>query len=85
MACGTPVVGVREGGVRETLLHNETGLLTERDPRQFADAVLGLLTNPISVDALGRLGPSYVQEHWSWDATVAQVEAHLKAVTSQCR
>ena len=32
MACGTPVVGVCEGGVRETIRHEETGLLVDRDP-----------------------------------------------------
>nr|WP_243687910.1 glycosyltransferase family 4 protein [Methanobacterium formicicum] len=35
MACGTPVVAVKEGGVRETVIHNETGLLTERDEELF--------------------------------------------------
>ena len=43
MACGTPVVGIREAGVRETVRHDETGLLVDRDPEQFAHAVLALL------------------------------------------
>lgn len=46
MACGTPVVGVREGGVLESIVHEQTGLLTERDPAQFAGAVQHLLSNP---------------------------------------
>ena len=43
MACGTPVVGIREAGVRETVRHAETGFLVDRDPEQFAAAVLALL------------------------------------------
>jgi glycosyltransferase involved in cell wall biosynthesis len=27
MSCGVPVIGVDEGGIRETVIHNKTGLL----------------------------------------------------------
>ena len=70
MACGTPVVGVAEGGVRETIRHGETGLLLDRDPRQFADAVVQMLTDRAMAEALGRRGPEYVRQHWSWDRSV---------------
>jgi glycosyltransferase involved in cell wall biosynthesis len=43
MACGTPVVGVKEGGVRETVTNNCNGLLTQRDEAAFAKAVCTLL------------------------------------------
>jgi glycosyltransferase involved in cell wall biosynthesis len=43
MACGTPVVAVREGGIRESVVHQESGLLTERDEQQFAEAIKQLL------------------------------------------
>ena len=45
MACGTPVVGVAGAGVRETIVHNKTGVLTERDPVEFDKAVELLLNN----------------------------------------
>lgn len=38
-ACGTPVVAVREGGFRETVVHGVTGLLTARSPSAVAAAV----------------------------------------------
>ena len=31
MSCGTPVVGVNEGGVMETVLNGKTGILVERN------------------------------------------------------
>lgn len=79
MACGTPVIGVAEGGVRETIRHGETGLLTDRQPKQFADAILELLTNPLLAEELGKRGPGYVRDHWNWDDAVARLESHLKA------
>ncbi len=32
MAAGKPVIGVREGGLRETVIHKETGLLVKPEP-----------------------------------------------------
>ncbi|RAP48958.1 MAG: glycosyl transferase, partial [Methanosphaera sp. rholeuAM74] len=42
MACGTPVVAVKEGGIKETVIHNKTGLLTQRDEKAFARAITTL-------------------------------------------
>ncbi len=30
MSCGTPIVAVKEGGVRESVIHNKTGILTRK-------------------------------------------------------
>ncbi len=83
MACGTPVVGVAEGGVRETIRHGETGLLTDREPELFAQAVLELLTDPGIAHEMGQRGPGYVQAQWGWDASVARLESHLEAVAGE--
>ncbi len=37
MSCGTPVVGVNDGGVMETVTNGKTGILTERDTKIFAN------------------------------------------------
>ena len=79
MACGTSVVGVREGGVQETVVDGYTGLLTDRDPRQFAAAVQHLLMNPNVALEYGRNGRDYVQCHWTWDKAVATLESYLLA------
>jgi len=80
MACGTPVVGVAEGGVRESVLHNETGLLTERDPHAFAEAVQMLLNSPTRRAQFGRRGRAYVETEWQWDRSVRVLEQHLESV-----
>ena len=80
MACGTPVVGIREGGVCETVRHGETGLLIERDPRQFAEAVASLMADPVRRTQYSRQGQTYVEQHWQWDHSTRVLEQHLLTV-----
>jgi glycosyltransferase involved in cell wall biosynthesis len=77
MSCGTPVVGVREGGVQESIVHRRTGLLVERNPVQFAAAVQHLLCNPSLASEYGRNGREYVLRNWTWDQAMATLEDHL--------
>jgi glycosyltransferase involved in cell wall biosynthesis len=79
MACGTPVVAVREGGVPESVVDGETGLLVERDPVQFAEAVRQLLDNPALAADYGRRGREHVLRHWTWEHAVETLERHLTA------
>jgi glycosyltransferase involved in cell wall biosynthesis len=70
MACGTPVIGVREGGVRETIANEETGILVDRDEMLFTDAVHRLLLNPHERQRMGRAGPAHVSKEWNWELSV---------------
>jgi len=78
MACGTPVIGVREGGVCESVVHEHTGLLVERDPSLFAAAVRQLLSDPARCAAYGRNGRNHVLHHWTWERSTAEVEHRLE-------
>lgn len=44
MARGRPVIAVATGGPLETIIHRETGFLSEGVPMDFANAVVLLLT-----------------------------------------
>lgn len=85
MACGTPVVGIREGGVRETVVHGTTGLLADRDPAEFAEAVMLLMENQELRERLGRQGRAYVLEEWNWDKAIARLNRHLEEVAEMGR
>jgi glycosyltransferase involved in cell wall biosynthesis len=79
MACGTPVVGVNEGGVKESVVHEQTGLLVDRDADRFADAIKKLILNPRLAKAYGQSGRKHVQENWTWAQSTSKVEQHLQA------
>ena len=68
MACGTPVVGVKEGGIKETVKHNKTGILTQRDEQDFADAIVKLFNDKQLWDKLAANGKAYVNSFWTLDA-----------------
>jgi len=77
MACGTPVVAVREGGLRETVVDGETGYLVERDEVQFGSAVARLLTDDALRAQMGRQARTHVEQHWTWDAMGARLDDSL--------
>jgi glycosyltransferase involved in cell wall biosynthesis len=79
MACGTPVVGVREGGVTDSIVHERTGLLVERDPAEFAMAIQYLLSNPCIRAEYGCNGREHVIQNWTWEQSVSALERHLLA------
>ncbi len=79
MACATPVVAVQEGGIPETVLPEQTGLLVPRDPQQFAAAVQRLLANPELAAAYGQAGRQQVLLHWTWEQAAQTIEEHLTA------
>lgn len=79
MACGVPVIGVREGGVLESIVHEQTGLLVERNPQRFAEAIQYLLSKPDLVMEYGHNSREYVLRNWTWDQSVASLERNLTA------
>ncbi|MFN8625146.1 MAG: glycosyltransferase family 4 protein [Candidatus Binatia bacterium] len=83
MACGTAVVGVREGGVSESIVHERTGLLVDRDHDQFAAAMQRLLSDPDLAAEYGRNGRQHVLRNWTWEESVASLEAHLVACATE--
>lgn len=74
MACGTPVVASRVGGLAYTVQHEVSGLLVpERDPAALAAALDRLLTDPAERDRLGRHAVE-VARHFSWPVVADMVE-----------
>ena len=69
MASGVPVVGTRIGGMLETVLDGETGLLVEPErPDLLADAILSLLREPGRAATMGAKGRARAVERFSWRA-----------------
>lgn len=77
MACATPVIAVSEGGIPETVVPDETGLLTARDPGAFADAIASIVEDPARAARYGENGRALVVRDWSWERSVERLETHL--------
>lgn len=74
MSCSTPVVTVNEGGVAESVVNNETGLLVERIPASFAAAVKRMVDNPGLRREYGVKGRETVLKNWSWEVILPRIE-----------
>jgi spore coat protein SA len=65
MACGTPVVGSRRGGIPEVV--GDAGVLVNpEDTLGFADALSRLLDEPERRVQMGRAGQSRVHDIFDW-------------------
>ncbi len=85
MACGTPVVAVKEGGIRESVVHGETGILTERDEAAFADAVTTLLFDGTKSTQMGHRGIEAIHDFWTLEHAGERLLGHLQRVVSTGR
>ena len=77
-ACGLPVIGVAEAGVRESIIDGYNGLLAENDPLALAAAIKRLLEDPAYARQLGENGCRRVSEMFSLDAAADRLEERLK-------
>lgn len=75
MGCGTPVVGVKEGGLRETVIHNKTGILTQRDESLFADAIKKFIK--YNGNEMSKLSVDTVKKYWTLEHAGKRLENHL--------
>jgi glycosyltransferase involved in cell wall biosynthesis len=95
MACRTPVVASAVGGIKEVVLHEETGLQVPfepqsdsssepRDPgafaRDLARAVNRLMGDPGLRERMSEAGRRRVEQHYSWPAVAARVEQLYRRV-----
>ena len=66
-ACGTSVIGIAEGGVRETITHGRNGFLIDGVyDETFSAYAEPLLTDKDAAIAMGRQARTFVQENWSY-------------------
>ena len=78
MGCGTPVIGVKEGGVRETVVHNKTGILVERDEKLFAKAVKETMEDTNKLKKMSQISVDTVNNFWTLKHAGERIEWHLE-------
>jgi glycosyltransferase involved in cell wall biosynthesis len=77
MSCGTAVVGIDEGGVRESVVHGETGLTAPREAKKFAEAVESLLGDPKKTAFFEENGRQQAVQCWDSKKLTALVEDYF--------
>jgi len=75
LACGTPVVATRAGGLMTVVRHGETGYLVARCPGFFAERLDSLLSEPETLESMRQAARSSVLAY-SWQG----VAEHMRVV-----
>ena len=84
MACGTPVVGCRVGGLPTVVQHGQTGYLHSwRCPEPFADSLEVLLASSGLKRSMGVAGRKRA-ESMGWDRVAGDVLALYESTMSAC-
>lgn len=93
MACETPIVASRVGGIPEIVVPGETGLLVpfvatsddnpdplnpDRFTRDFAEALTSLLADSRRAQAMGRAGRARIEARFTWSAIADETLAFYR-------
>lgn len=83
MACGTPVLAHRVGGLAELVQHGETGALIDSlDPEQWAEHIAQLATDRSHWRRCSE-GAAALAQQYSWDSTAQQSLTAYRAASVQ--
>ncbi|MFQ5452661.1 MAG: glycosyltransferase family 4 protein, partial [Candidatus Zixiibacteriota bacterium] len=75
MACSTPVVASKFGGIRNVITSGENGLLVDaHNQGEFAEAMIRLLKDQSLAEKMGKDGYRTIIDSYSWEAIA---ERHL--------
>ncbi len=86
MACGVPVVAAAVGGLRETVVDQQTGLhVPPRDPAAIAAALARLLADPEMRSDMGRAGTRRAQSRYSWERVASDTEKAYRTLLATHR
>lgn len=84
MACGTPVVASAVGGLKFSIVSEETGLLVPpQDTNAFAMAIKRILRDDLWAKKLRRQASERVQRNFSWSGIAAQLSDLYRRVLAQ--
>ncbi len=77
-ACGTPVIGLAEGGVRESIVPGENGLLAANArPETVAATLKKMIEDPVLAAQLRSRSRKAVLSRWKTSTAVERLEAAL--------
>lgn len=79
-SCGTPVIASAAGGLREAVVHGETGqLMDSRQPEDWGTAITRLLAKPQRLARMGVVAQIHARR-FNWEWTARLLELHYRAL-----
>jgi glycosyltransferase involved in cell wall biosynthesis len=83
-ACGTAVVAIGEGGVRETIIPGVNGFLSiDNNPQELGELVARCTESLDFAKDMGSQARAHVIKNWSVKHAIDRVEQHILEVASQ--
>ena len=81
MACGLPVLGVNEGGVKETL--GKENFIIKRNINLFANNLEKLIKKEKLVEKKRNKVRKYVEECWDWNVGAREMLNYFKSISQK--
>ena len=81
MACGTPIVSTKVGGIKDVVLDGKTGILVgPKNQEEVAEAVNKLLADKELAKRMGEKGRERVEKKFSWERVAERTLALYKSI-----
>jgi len=79
-ACGTPVIGIAEGGIRETIIHGKNGFLANPNPIEIANYIQQLTENQELREQMIKFAIENVQKQWTLAQCTERINRAIQSV-----
>lgn len=80
-ACGTAVVAIGEGGVRETICNGVNGFVSiDNNPQVLGELILRFTLDLDYATRMGSQARAHVIKHWGIESAIDRLEHHLLAM-----
>lgn len=78
-ASGLPVISTKHAGIKDVVLHQETGLLSEeQDVKTMTEHMLFVIDNPEKSMEMGRAGRERIEEQFSLNSQINKLQEVLE-------
>jgi glycosyltransferase involved in cell wall biosynthesis len=82
-ACGTPVIAVAEGGVRETIIHGKNGFLANQNSDDIAKYIQQLVDNQELKKEISKFSIQNVQQNWTLAQCSERINLAIESVVNK--
>ncbi len=78
MACGSVVVALNEGGYKDSISNNKTGILVGKNPQEIARVLDDLLCDSKVLNKLSESAMIEIKKYWTWERGANQILKQCK-------